>query len=131
MTPPAHQLPAKAATTAANIPGPETGGETVMLPGSTETPATSIDRPKAGVPPNEIAGWGTAVDPDGDCLVNADGRALAITIPPTLHDLNAAIGLFIAPRVVAWRRSKVTSTLQVRVVGDFGAGQQVEELAPE
>ncbi len=122
VTPPAQQPPAKAATTAANVPGPETGGQVVLLPGSTETPATSVDRPNAGAPANEIAGWGTAVDPDGDCLINADGRALAITIPATLHDLNAAIGLYNAPRVL--RDVEGDFDMQVRVVGDFEPGSR-------
>src|SRR5262249_54041652 len=37
--------------------------------------------------PRKIMGWGTVVDPDGDCNVKGEGSKLTITVPGTLHDL--------------------------------------------
>src|SRR5687767_5689900 len=34
-----------------------------------------------------IAGWGTWVDPDGDCAVSKAGDAVTITVSPAVHDL--------------------------------------------
>ena len=41
----------------------------------------------ADPPAKEIAGWGTFVDPDGDCEAHADGDALLLSVPATVHDL--------------------------------------------
>ena len=35
----------------------------------------------------EIEGWGTWIDPDGDCQVAAEDDAVVITVSPTVHDL--------------------------------------------
>ncbi len=86
--------------------------------GTANTKKTS---PKAAVPRKEIAGWGTAFDPDGDCEIKAQGKALVMTIPATLHDLNAEIGTFNAPRVV--RDVVGDFEITVKVVGDFKPGR--------
>jgi len=92
-------------------------------PQPSEATATVVDRragPKAAVPAREIAGWGAVVDPDGDCPIDPNGNALTITVPPTLHDLNATIGLYNAPRVL--REVAGDFDIQVKVVGDFRPG---------
>ena len=35
-----------------------------------------------------ITGWGTWIDPDGDCKVVQDGGKVTITVPKTVHDLS-------------------------------------------
>jgi serine/threonine protein kinase len=68
----------------------------------------------------EIARWGLAIDPDRDCQMNGERSTLTITVPPTLHDLNADIGKYNAPRVV--RDVEGDFELEVRVEGDFRPG---------
>jgi regulation of enolase protein 1 (concanavalin A-like superfamily) len=68
----------------------------------------------------EIAQWGLAIDPDRDCQISGEGTTLTITVPPTLHDLNADIGKYNAPRVV--RDVEGDFELEVRVEGDFRPG---------
>jgi len=77
--------------------------------------------PKPEAQGKELAGWGKAVDPDGDCQIKAEDNALAITIPgATLHDLNADIDKYNAPRVL--REVEGDFSIQVKVVGDFKPG---------
>ena len=76
--------------------------------------------PKADVPGKELAGWGLAIDPDGDCQINVEGQALSMTIPGKLHDLNAEIDTYNAPRVL--RDVDGDFEIQVKVVGDFKPG---------
>ena len=64
------------------------------------TTRTKKAGPKADVPGKELAGWGTAIDPDGDCQITAEGSAVTMTIPATLHDLNADIDKYNAPRIL-------------------------------
>ena len=66
--------------------------------------------------------WGVAVDPDGDCKLKDEGKALAIEVPGTLHDLNADINKFNAPRVV--REVTGDFSVTVKVVGDFKPGEK-------
>jgi regulation of enolase protein 1 (concanavalin A-like superfamily) len=77
-------------------------------------------RAQADVAGKELPGWGTAIDPDGDCTISPDGKALAITIPGALHDLNADIDKFNAPRVL--RQVDGDFDMTVKVVGDFQPG---------
>ncbi len=76
--------------------------------------------PKAEVEGTEIAGWGNAIDPDGDCKIDAQGKALVIEVPGKLHDLNADIDKFNAPRVL--REVDGDFNIQVKVVGEFKPG---------
>jgi hypothetical protein len=48
----------------------------------------------------ELAGWGMAIDPDGDVKIKSTSKSLQLEIPGTLHDLVADIGKFNAPRVL-------------------------------
>jgi regulation of enolase protein 1 (concanavalin A-like superfamily) len=67
-----------------------------------------------------LGAWGDAVDPDGDCTFDDQGHALAISVPGTLHDLNADIDKFNAPRVV--REVSGDFSVTVKVVGEFKPG---------
>jgi serine/threonine protein kinase/regulation of enolase protein 1 (concanavalin A-like superfamily) len=119
-TPPAQPPPSEVAV---NVPDPAPVRPAAPPPRPAEVRAPVPDRktgPTAAVSGTEIAGWGTMVDPDGDCLINADGGALVISVPGTLHDLNASIGLYNAPRVV--REIAGDFDIQVKVVGDFTPG---------
>src|SRR4051812_32834403 len=65
--------------------------------------------------PQTIKGWGTVVDPDGDCRVEEKDGTLTITVAKTHHDLTyQEIGnRFNAPRVV--REVEGDFTMQVKV----------------
>lgn len=76
--------------------------------------------PKAEAVGKELAGWGSAVDPDGDCELGPDGAALVVKVPGTLHDLNADIDKFNAPRVL--RDVEGDFSMTVKVAGDFKPG---------
>lgn len=71
-----------------------------------------------------IEGWGSPIDPDGDCTFDLQDGALVITVPggPPPHDLSAEIGSSNSPRVL----HEVTGDfiLQVRVDGDFNPGEK-------
>jgi hypothetical protein len=64
-----------------------------------------------------LTGWGTAIDPDGDCKILPKGKALEMRIPGTHHDLNADNDKLNGPRVV----KEVTGdfTITVKVLGEF------------
>jgi regulation of enolase protein 1 (concanavalin A-like superfamily) len=52
--------------------------------------AASLFPPPASVKPvkaQTIEGWGTVVDPDGDCRVKQEKGKVTITVPETYHDL--------------------------------------------
>jgi regulation of enolase protein 1 (concanavalin A-like superfamily) len=47
-----------------------------------------------------LPGWGTAIDPDGDCTFTPNGKVLTFKVPGTPHDLTAERGRINAPRVL-------------------------------
>lgn len=65
--------------------------------------------------PQTIKGWGTVVDPDGDCRVEEKDGTVTITVPNTNHDLTYSVpgGKFNAPRIV--REVEGDFTLQVNI----------------
>ncbi len=67
-----------------------------------------------------LEGWGTVVDPDGDCKIAPTGTILRIEVPGNLHDLNADISKMNAPRVL--RAVDGDFVAQVKVVGAFQPG---------
>jgi regulation of enolase protein 1 (concanavalin A-like superfamily) len=67
-----------------------------------------------------LKGWGKAVDPDGDCTIEAGPDGLAITVPGKDHDLGAERGKMNAPRVL--RPVDGDFIVQVRVTGKFEPG---------
>ncbi len=65
--------------------------------------------------------WGEAIDPDGDCKIRVEKRAVAFEVPGTYHDLNSEYGKFNAPRV--WRDVEGDFVAQVKVCGEFQPGE--------
>ena len=65
--------------------------------------------------PLEIKGWGTVVDPAGDCKVAEKDGKVTITVPDTHHDLNPTpkFDNVLAPRVL--QEVEGDFTLQVKV----------------
>lgn len=72
----------------------------------------------------ELAGWGTATDPDGDCKFFVAEDTLLISVPGSArpHDLAADINTTNAPRVLQPVRGDFT--LQVRIEGRFAPGDE-------
>lgn len=72
----------------------------------------------------ELAGWGRAIDPDGDCKFFVAEDALLINVPGSAgpHDLAAEINTTNAPRVLQSVRGDFT--LQVRIDGRFAPGDE-------
>ena len=68
----------------------------------------------------ELAGWGMAIDPDGDVKFTPTEKSLQLEIPGTLHDLVADIGKFNAPRILRDVDHDFVST--VKVDGTFHPG---------
>ena len=62
-----------------------------------------------------IKGWGTWIDPDGDCKVVQDGGKVTITVPKTHHDLssNDMFTKLNAPRIL--QKARGDFELQVTV----------------
>ena len=67
-----------------------------------------------------LGDWGTAIDPDGDCKIVDKGDVLEISIPNTLHDLNADNDKLNSPRVL--REVTGDFTITVKVTGGFRPG---------
>jgi regulation of enolase protein 1 (concanavalin A-like superfamily) len=63
--------------------------------------------------------WGTIVDPDKDCKIQAEEDTLTITVPSTAHDLGVEHDLMNAPRVL--RKVSGDFTAQVLVSGSVAA----------
>ncbi len=100
---------------------------TARLPDATP-PTKSAEKdtppPSAPVAPKpstggELAAWGTATDPDGDCEFRPDAKTLTVQVPGTLHDLNHDSKLN-APRVL--REVEGDFVVTVKVAGDFRPG---------
>ena len=49
--------------------------------------AAAAEDPSTPQDTKAIEGWGTWVDPDGDCEVRAEDDAVVITVSPAVHDL--------------------------------------------
>ncbi len=72
----------------------------------------------------DIKGWGTAIDPDGDCEFFLSKESLLIRVPgtPNPHDLAAEIETVNAPRVLKTVRGDFT--VQVKIDGRFTPGKE-------
>lgn len=67
-----------------------------------------------------ITGWGTLIDPDGDCsFVIADDR-VSIQVPDTPHGLSAELNRVNAPRIL--REVSGDFTIEVTIDGIFAPG---------
>lgn len=75
---------------------------------------TADDKPK------ELAGWGTVVDPDGDCEATLAGGDLTLTVPATPHNLNPRLGRLNGVRVL--RSVSGDFTAKLKVSGKFEPG---------
>jgi regulation of enolase protein 1 (concanavalin A-like superfamily) len=64
-----------------------------------------------------VGSWGEAIDPDHDCQIEDKSGSLEITVPNTLHDLNADNDKLNAPRVL--REVTGDFSLTVAVAGDY------------
>ena len=85
--------------------------------------AHAEDSPENNGAAREIAGWGTAIDPDHDCKFFLAEDALLISVPGAHpHDLAADIETTNAPRVLQAVHGDFT--IQVRVDGRFAPGDE-------
>jgi len=81
------------------------------------------DAPESNGARREIAGWGTAIDPDHDCKFFLAEDSLLISVPGAHpHDLAADIETTNAPRVL--QAVQGDFTIQVRVEGRFAPGDE-------
>lgn len=86
----------------------------------------AVAAPLSGfAPAAEIAGWGTIVDPDGDCqITQAASAKVEIRIPATRHDMwfggKDERTRFNAPRVVKFVEGDFIATVQV--TADWNSG---------
>jgi regulation of enolase protein 1 (concanavalin A-like superfamily) len=64
-----------------------------------------------------LGDWGTAIDPDNDCKIVDKGDVLEISVPNTLHDLNADNDKLNSPRVL--REVSGDFSITVQVTGGF------------
>jgi regulation of enolase protein 1 (concanavalin A-like superfamily) len=70
----------------------------------------------------EIPGWGRAINPDGDCTIRPDGKALVIDVPGGKGHGLAQTDDYNAPRVL--REVEGDFLFQVKVVGEFKPGSK-------
>src|SRR5690348_634445 len=65
--------------------------------------------------PQTMKGWGTVVDPDGDCPITEENGKLTIKVPGTYHDLTHSEGRdqLNSPRVL--QEAKGDFVAQVKV----------------
>jgi len=87
-------------------------------------PDTHPPDPLADLPDTRVTppGWGTPLDPDGDCKLTFDKDKLTITVPASDHALCVEFGRMNAPRVL--RDVEGDFQVQVRVSGAFPDGAQ-------
>jgi regulation of enolase protein 1 (concanavalin A-like superfamily) len=85
---------------------------------------------RAAAAERSIEGWGTAIDPDGDCKIQPKGKTLTIEVPNTPHGLIANIvDKSNAPRVL--REVEGDFEIQVKVDGAFkpsGSGTTLRDM---
>jgi len=62
--------------------------------------------------PLEIEGWGTVIDPDGDCTIKGDNGKISITVPGTAHNLHPTRAMN-APRVLRQIEGDFVVTVKV------------------
>ena len=71
-------------------------------------------------PPQQLDGWGVAVDPDGNSTFRAEKGRLTIIAPGPAHDMSIELGRMNAPRT-AWK-VEGDFIAQVKVDGRFDPG---------
>lgn len=80
-----------------------------------------------------ISGWGTVVDPDGDCAITASDGKITVVVPGKTHDLSSYHNIYKkrnAPRIL--QEIGGDFTVQVKVTGAFdpGANSTLPEADP-
>jgi regulation of enolase protein 1 (concanavalin A-like superfamily) len=68
----------------------------------------------------ELAGWGLAIDPDGDCKLTPKDKSLTIDVPAAMHDLGGPQHKVNAPRLM--REVNGDFRITVKVVGEYKPG---------
>src|SRR5262249_62298580 len=96
-------------------------------------PAAKTARSTASRPAGSertIEGWGIAIDPDGDCKIQPEGKTLVMEVPNTPHGLVANIvDRANAPRVL--RDVQGDFEVRVKVDGTFmpsGSGTTLRDM---
>ena len=76
----------------------------------------------------KIKGWGSPIDPAGDCAFTTEGDKLTITVPGEgdPHDLSSELTSTTAPRVLQPLQGDFT--LQVKVEGEFAPGDKGNQM---
>ena len=70
--------------------------------------------------PQTMEGWGTVIDPAGDCTLKHEKGKLTVTVPGGTHDLNQALGGMKALRIL--QEVEGDFTAQVKITGEFKPG---------
>jgi regulation of enolase protein 1 (concanavalin A-like superfamily) len=78
-------------------------------------PPAAAARPAA--PALVITGWGTVINPDGDCKFEADKGRVTVSVPGTAHDFAGELKRWNAPRVMFGVKGDFI--LEVKVSGKF------------
>jgi regulation of enolase protein 1 (concanavalin A-like superfamily) len=90
-------------------------------------PQTTAASPSASTPAGgALEGWGTAVDPDGDCKIHSEGKTLVIDVPRSPHYLQELGRTPNAPHV--YKEVDGDFEVQVKVVGMFKPSGPSERL---
>ncbi len=101
----------------------KSGASEKVLAGLRELPAKLT-----GIP--YVAGWGTFVDPVGDCKYESNAKELVITVPGgAYHDLWPTKGKVNAPMVVQDVEGDFSFEVQVNDVTPAVSGSQLSEFA--
>ena len=82
--------------------------------------------PEPDPPGKNLPGWGTLIDPDGDCKFTPGNRSMTIEVPTTQHDLDSTGKKLNAPRVM--HEVDGDFILTVRVTGEFKPGPNSTSL---
>jgi regulation of enolase protein 1 (concanavalin A-like superfamily) len=108
---------AVAVVSAPNRELPEDAGRFLGSLAIGEARARAAGTPEPEPAGHELADWGLAIDPDGDCPLHPENKALDVAVPGTLHDLNPDSGKLNALRVM--RPVEGDFAITVKVAGDF------------
>jgi serine/threonine protein kinase/regulation of enolase protein 1 (concanavalin A-like superfamily) len=72
-----------------------------------------------------IQGWGSIIDPNGDCVIKNGKNTVTVAVPGGLHDLSAFY-----PEWLAWNAPRILQdvegdfTVEVKVAGSFDPGKE-------
>ncbi len=89
---------------------------TALLPVVIAVTAVGADRE-----PFTIQGWGSIVDPDGDCSVVIENDSIELHVPAGAHDLSAELNKMNAPRILQDVRGDFVA--EIKIDGEFVTGE--------